>query len=191
MKICILMGSPRLKGNTVELTKPFIDELENNGVKVSYITLVDKEIKPCKGCYVCQDVTGVYGCVQEDYMYKIVEEIVTSDAFILATPIYSWYCTAEMKAVLDRHFGMNKFYRKGTGSLLEGKSCGIIATHGYDREYGAEPFETGIRRLCEHSNVNYLGMYSVRDEDDLASFKTEEAINGARDFARHVLSKIR
>lgn len=191
MKVCILMGSPRLKGNTAELTKPFIEELENNEVEVSYITVADKEIKPCKSCYVCQDVTGTYGCVQEDYMYKIVDEIVTSDAFILATPIYSWYCTAEMKAVLDRHFGMNKFYRKGTGSLWEGKSCGIIATHGYDREYGAEPFETGIRRLCEHSKINYIGMYSVRDEADLASFKTEEAIEGSRNFARHVLNKIR
>lgn len=44
----------------------------------------------------------------------------------------------------------------------------IIATHGYDREYGAGPFETGIKRLCEHSKLKYMGMYSVRDEDDLA-----------------------
>jgi len=64
----------------------------------------------------------------------------------------------------------------------------IIATHGYYREYATEPFETGIRRFCLHSNLEYMGMYSVRDEDDLASFKTESAVEGAREFARKLLS---
>ena len=49
-KICILMGSPRLNGNTAELLKPFISELENNGSIVDYIPLADKYILPCKGC---------------------------------------------------------------------------------------------------------------------------------------------
>lgn len=36
MKVCILMGSPRLNGNTAELVKPFIEELNLNGVQVEY-----------------------------------------------------------------------------------------------------------------------------------------------------------
>ena len=28
MNFCVLMGSPRLKGNTAELLKPFVDELK-------------------------------------------------------------------------------------------------------------------------------------------------------------------
>lgn len=92
--------------------------------------------------------------------------------------------------MLDRFYGMNKYYGKGKGSLWEGKKCAIIATHGYDALYAAEPFETGIKRLCEHSKLDYLGMYSVRDEDDLASFQTAEAIYGAKRFARLILSKL-
>lgn len=71
--------------------------------------------------------------------------------------------------------------------MWEGKKVAIIATHGYDAEYGAGPFETGIMRLCEHSNLEYMGMYSVRDEDNLASFQTEHAMVGARNFARKLL----
>lgn len=63
----------------------------------------------------------------------------------------------------------------------------IIATHRYDAEYGAGPFENGIMRLCEHSNLEYMGIYSVRDEDNLASFQTEHAMVGARNFARKLL----
>lgn len=189
MKVCILMGSPRLNGNTAELVKPFIEELKANDVQVEYITLADKNISPCRGCYACQDVSGEYGCRQKDYMQYIVSKIVESDCFILATPIYTWYCPAEMKAMLDRFYGMNKYYGRGKGSLWEGKKCGIIATHGYDSQYGAGPFETGIKHLCEHSNLNYIGMYSVRDIDDRASFQTPEAINGAKKFAQMVIAK--
>lgn len=38
MNIVILMGSPRLCGNTAELCKPFMDELKENGAKVRYVT---------------------------------------------------------------------------------------------------------------------------------------------------------
>ena len=189
MRVCIFMGSPRLNGNTAELCKPFIDELKVNGSDVSYITLHDKKILPCKACYTCQQVSGGYGCVQYDDMQAIIDEIIKSDIIVLATPIYTWYCPPEMKAMLDRYYGMNKFYGKGSGSLWAGKGVAVIATHGYDREYGAEPFEMGIKRLCEHSKLKYVGMYSVRDEDGLESFKTFDAINGAKSFAKNILNE--
>ena len=187
MKFCILMGSPRVNGNTAELLKPFISLLENNQHEVTYITLQEKNIQPCKGCYACQNVKDKYGCVQDDDVAEIMDEIIKSDCIVLATPIYTWYCTAPMKALLDRHYGLNKFYGKEKGSLWEGKKIAIIATHGYDADYGAEPFETGIKRLCEHSRLNYMGMYSVRDEGDLASFQTKAAIFGAENFALRLL----
>jgi Multimeric flavodoxin WrbA len=182
------MGSPRLKGNTAELLKPFISELEQNNAEVNYITLQDKTILPCKGCYYCQNINDTYGCIQQDDVTGIMDCIISCDCLILATPIYAWYCTAPMKALLDRHYGLNKYYGKAKGSLWEGKKVALITTHGYDAEYGAGPFETGIKRLCEHSNLKYLGMYSVRDEDDLASFQTIEAMEGARLFAKKLLN---
>lgn len=191
MKFCVLMGSPRLKGNTAELLKPFLEELKNSAVDVSYIPLAEKSILPCKGCYACQNVNDKYGCIQHDDVLEIMEEIISADCIVLATPIYSWYCTAPMKALLDRHFGLNKFYGSEKSSLWEGKKLAIITTHGYDAEYGTGPFETGIKRLCEHSKLNYMGMYSVRDEDNIASFQTKEAISGAREFARKLLNIIR
>lgn len=189
MKVLILMGSPRINGNTAELCKPFVQELEEQKAKIKYISLEPMNILPCKGCYACQGVSGEYGCVQKDDMYHIVEEIKWADCIILATPIYAWYCTTKMKAVLDRHYGLNKYYGSGEGSLWAGKKVGIIATHGYEGAYATDPFETGVKRLCKHSNLQYIGMYSVRDTDNKASFRTEEAVEGAREFARTVLTE--
>lgn len=95
-------------------------------------------------------VSSEYGCIQHDDMQDIVNEIIKSDVIVFATPIYTWYCPPEMKAMLDRHYGLNKYYGKGSGSLWAGKSVSIIATHGYDRSYGAEPFEQESNFLYNH-----------------------------------------
>jgi hypothetical protein len=63
----------------------------------------------------------------------------------------------------------------------------ILATHGYDGAYATDPFEMGVQRLCKHSALTYLGLYSVRDEDNLVSFQTEQAVAGAKAFARKLL----
>ena len=188
MRVCILMGSPRLNSNTAELCKPFVDELRLHKAEVEYITLHDKKIAPCLGCYRCQNVAGEYGCVQQDDTQAIVDCIVKADVLVFATPIYTWQATPPLKAVMDRMYGLNKFYGSASRSVLnEGQACALIATCGYEIDYGAGLLDEGLHRWCKHSGLPYLGMYAVRDEDDLASFKTEAAVAGAREFALKIL----
>ena len=183
MKFCVLMGSPRLEGNTAELCSRFMERLHELNAETEYICLSRLDIRPCLACYACQNVSGAYGCAQQDDMHFVAEAIRSCDCLVLATPIFSWYCTAQMKAVLDRHYGLNKFYGEAEGSLWAGKHVAIIATHGYEADYAISPFVTGVQRLCEHSALVFDGVYSVQDTDDLASFQTEEAVAGARAFA--------
>lgn len=49
-------------------------------------------------------------------MSAVVEQITWADVIILATPIYAWYCAAPMKTLLDRHYGLNKYYGSAEGS---------------------------------------------------------------------------
>lgn len=189
MNICILNGSPRPQGNTTELLKPFCEELAAGEAHVNRIDLTELQISSCKGCYHCQDVPNEYGCVQKDDMHAVAQAVLESDLIVLATPIYTWYCTTELKAVLDRFYGLAKFYRSAEGNLVEGKRLAILATHGYDASYAADPFVIGIQRMCEHYHMRYDGMYSVRDVDDLASFQTKQAQAGAREFGQYLLRK--
>ena len=189
MNICILNGSPRAQGNTAELIKPFYEELTGAGATVENIALATLDIASCKGCYHCQNVPDVYGCLQQDDMQGVAQAILDSELIVLATPIYTWYCTTELKAVLDRFYGFAKYYRSATGNLVEGKRVAILATHGYDASYAADPFVIGIQRMCEHYHMRYDGMYSVRDVNDLASFQTKRAQSGAREFGRYLLEK--
>jgi len=182
------MGSPRLSGNTAELCKPFMAELEAHQTEVEYITLHGRNIAPCQGCYHCQNVADTYGCAQHDDMQGIVDSIVKADVLVFATPIYTWQATPPMKAVMDRMYGINKFYGSAPRRVMNaGQSYALIATCGYDLDYGAGLLSEGLRRWCEHSGLPYLGMYAVRDEDNLASFQTEAATDGAKAFAHKIL----
>ena len=187
MNVLILMGSPRLNGNTAELCKPFMEEMALQGAQIKYVTLADKKILPCRGCYLCQQVDHIYGCPQRDDMEGIVSLIQWADLIVLATPIYAWYCAAPMKNVLDRHYGLNKFYGTASGSLWAGKKMALLCTHGYEAAYATEPFVLGVERLCVHSRLQYMGLYSVQDEENLASFQTPQAREGARAFARSLI----
>lgn len=192
MKVCILMGSPRRNGNTASLAESFADELKKHGAEMSVIDLYSKTIKPCLGCGTCQDVSGAFGCPQKDDMQLIVDAVQDADVFILATPIYSWYCTPPMKAALDRLvYGMNKYYGnlEKKECLWENKKCAIISTCGYPVEKGADLFEQGVIRYCKHSGLDYLGMLAVRDEGGRKEFLSEQRIEQARQFADRIASE--
>ena len=192
MKVCILMGSPRLNGNTATLVELFANELKKHDVEINVINLYTKSIKPCIACRKCQDIFGAFGCPQQDDMQFIFDSIREADIFALATPIYSWYCTPPMKAMLDRLvYGMNKYYgnTEKKECLWENKKCAIITTCGYAIEKGADVFEQGIKRYCKHSKLVFAGMHAARDEGYHTKFINEQKIEQAKQFAVQLVDR--
>ncbi len=183
--ICVLQGGPRKNGNTAALTRAFEKRLAERGVSYSDLWLPDMDIAPCTGCRVCQDDFSGMGCVIKDDMEKIFAEVMESSIIVLASPIYSWYCTPPMKIVMDRlAYGMNKYYGKKAGpSLWEGKSLAVITTCGYRPEKGAELWNEGVKRYCRHSKLKYISMLAERHTGYDHEFMDSEKENHARDFA--------
>lgn len=192
MRYTILMGSPRKNGNTASLLKPFIEELEKSGGEVDYIRLYDIVLKPCIGCGTCQDVLDGFGCPLVDDMGEIFDTVNQTDCLILATPIYSWYCTPPMKSTLDRLvYGINKYYGEKPGSpLWQGKKLALITTCGYPPAHGSDLFEEGIKRYCKHSKMDYIGAISVRDTGYKSTFINEEKNKLIKDFAQQIIKSL-
>lgn len=186
------MGSPRKDGNTYELLKPFMEELKLKDIQYELMWLYDKDIRPCIACRNCQKEENqrIYGCPIKDSTHEIFDKILKSDTIILATPIYSWFCTPPMKALLDRMvYGMNKYYGNEMGpSLWKGKRMAILTTCGYRPEKGADLFEEGIKRYCKHSQLNYVGMLAERHLGYNTEFITDEKRKNAVVFA-HMLNE--
>ena len=128
MKACILMGSPRKTGNTAALLEPFREELEHRGTETETVWLYDREIRPCVACRSCQRDWTIFGCPQRDDGQALFDLVLGSELVVLATPIYAWYCTPPMKALLDRLvYGMNKYYGEAKGPALLRRGCAVTA----------------------------------------------------------------
>jgi multimeric flavodoxin WrbA len=114
------------------------------------------------------------------------------DLLVLATPIYVWYCTPPMKALMDRLvYVMNKYYGEEKGpSIWKGKSVAVLETCGYPPEKGSDLFEEGVRRFCKHSGLNYLGSHVERHMGYQTVFMDEEKAERSRIFARELLNRI-
>lgn len=193
MKYLILMGSPRKNGNTASLLPDLTAELQFAGADVECVWLSEKTIQPCTSCRSCQKTSDGFGCPIQDDMADLFERVLRSDCLILATPIYSWYCTAPMKAMLDRLvYGMNKFYgdekTEPIGTCLwSGKSVAVLTTCGYRPEKGSDLFFEGMKRYCKHSQLNYLGDLALRNSGYQLPFLDEEKIRSVRAFAQVIL----
>lgn len=190
MNCCILIGSPRKNGNTAALLAPFTEELEKNDVRCNPVWLHDKTINPCIACRICQKNWSIFGCFHNDDMREIYDRIMKSDLLVLATPIYSWYCTPPMKAALDRLvYGMNKYYGEEKGpSLWRGKKLALLTTCGYRPEKGADLWEEGMRRYCKHSQLNYVGMLAERHLGYQTVFMDDDKAVRAAEFAQKIIS---
>ena len=188
MKLSIFMSSPRSTGNTAMLLAPFLDECARLGAETERVELYQRVIQPCLGCMVCQDCMDGPGCVQRDDFDDLFHKMTNSDAVVLATPIYAWYCTPPMKALLDRViYAGNKNYGREKGpALLKGLRVASIVTCGYRPEKGADLWEEGLRRFCRHSRAVYLGMLCRRDLGRSVPFLDQEKEQAAREFARMV-----
>ena len=191
-RVLILMGSPRQQGSGVALLEPFCQELKHGGAETEVVRLYDRDIRPCRACRACQKDWTMFGCPQQDDVHSIFDRALAADLMVLATPIYAWYCTAPMKALLDRLvYGMNKFYGETRGpSLWEGKAMALLLTCGYRPEKGCDLFETGMKRYCAHSRLRYLGSHAERHLGYDVPFMDEEKAERTRAFARLLLEKI-
>ena len=98
-QVLVLSTSPRKGGNSDTLADEFVRGAREAGHRVEKITLYDKDIRFCKGCLVCQNTQR---CVIHDDADTIVQNMLTADVIVFATPIYYYGMCGQMKTLLDR-----------------------------------------------------------------------------------------
>lgn len=104
-KIVILNGSPRKGGNTACLCEVFTQGAEASGHTVLRFDLQQMNIHGCLGCLKGgKDLASP--CVQKDDMDKIYPAYKEADIVVLASPMYFWSVTSQLKAAFDRLFAV-------------------------------------------------------------------------------------
>lgn len=87
MKILVLNGSPRPRGNTAAMVEAFAEGARESGHEVTVIPVCQKKIGGCLACEYCH-TKGEGKCVQQDDMQEIYPVLEEAEMIVLASPIY-------------------------------------------------------------------------------------------------------
>ena len=81
----IINGAIRVKGNTDTLISKIIEGSTDTGVNVDFVTLREKKVGNCIGCYQClKEAT----CSIQDDLTEIRDCIQEAQLLIFASPLY-------------------------------------------------------------------------------------------------------
>lgn len=122
MKLLAIVGSPRLKGNTNYLVDRALEEAATLGAETEKIVLSQYAVNPCLGHDNCASFDA---CQQKDDTGWILDRLCEADGVILATPVYYYNVSTQMKTFIDRNYFL---YKHGIKSRA--RAVGIIVVAG-------------------------------------------------------------
>ena len=187
MKIVVLLGSPRKKGNSETLAQAVVGPIEQDEGTVEYIRLNDLSLRPCQGCGGC-DKTG--SCVIKDDMSDIYSAVDDADRILLVSPVYFYGLSAQCKIFGDRmqarwarRYLLKDRFRQGEGR--KGYLISSAATK------GPKIFECSIltaRYIFDAMDVEYGGGFVVKGVDKRkAVYEHPEELRLAEAFGKDIL----
>lgn len=119
MKIVVITGSPRRKGNSFAMTDAFVKAAEAKGNSVTRFDAAFMKIGGCHACMTCFK-TGK-ACSFDDDFNQIVEAVLKADAVVYTMPVYWYSIPSQIKGVIDRIFSLVV-----GGKDISGKKCALI-----------------------------------------------------------------
>jgi multimeric flavodoxin WrbA len=127
MKVLGIYGSARKGGNSEQLLDKALEGAQESGAEISRIYARDLKISGCLACGGCEK-TGQ--CVIKDDMASVYPRLGEAEIIILASPIYFYAMTGQVKLLIDRAQAMwskrflektpeeRKVYGSGRGYLI-------------------------------------------------------------------------
>ena len=179
-KIVTLNGSPRRNGNTSALVKAFTQGAESAGNTVTEFFLDSMEIHGCRGCFGGHS-SQECPCVQKDDMSQIYPAVKESDVVVLATPLYYWNMSGQIRTAIDRLFALEE----GDGNLLRGHeraSALLMAAEGN----GFDDVLLYYNHLVEHLRWKNLGHVLAGGNGDIGDIEGKPEIQKACDLGKSI-----
>jgi multimeric flavodoxin WrbA len=178
MKVLAIVGSPHAKGNTSYLVDEALKEISAQGIDTEKIVLGECVVNPCLGHQEC----GTFAvCKIKDDAPGIINKFNEADAVILASPVYFYDVSAQMKAFIDRNFFT--FTHQGN---RKAKYAGLIAIGGGG---GADETIATLKRFAGLPDSScfvvsgYVGQDSVKNNPTL--------VQKAKDMGKKLAAKLK
>lgn len=200
-KVLILVGSPRIHGNTELLanafaegvrqqiaqqldannlspaTRPAETDQQTNGVgtsrhEVEILNVARMNIAHCTGCNTCFTREG-NACARRDDMDKVYAALAQAEVLVIASPVYFYGISSQMAACIDRlHTPLRNTFHIHKACLL---LCGAA---GLPNLFDA--ITTQYEMALKFFNIQDCGRVLVRNVKDKGDILNTDALESAR-----------
>jgi len=180
-----LMGSPRRNGNTDRLLSAFLEGAEEMDAQVLKLSVAEKNIAPCQGCGFCEREGRCR--IDDDDMVEIYQLLRRADIVAVATPIFFYGPSAQLKALIDRCqalWARRYIYklREPKTSFRKGFALAVGATRGKELFSGLSLTAKYFFDAISASFEGVLGIRQVEAPGDISGHPT--ALAEAREKGR-------
>jgi len=160
MHVLSLLASPHSEGNTATLLGWVEESLRRHGHKAERSALAEKNIAPCRGCYVCAESADEPGCVIQDDAAVLFDKMIAVDAVLFATPLYMWSYPGPLKTFFDRSLCLARGHATSEHhSLVEGKLGALLVTCAGSIENNADAIQISFPRIAEYLKLVNKGVF--------------------------------
>lgn len=178
-KIIILNGSPRAKGNTMEIIKAFTAGAEAAGHTVTRFDLQKMNIHPCLGCYK-GGKNPDSPCTQKDDMDKIYPVYREADVVVLASPLYYWTISGQLKCAFDRLFAVAECDANCRNPIKEGVLLMAAEGNGFNES------KIYYENLLKHLGWKNLGEVLIGGVNDIGDINGNPRLAEAETLGKNI-----
>ena len=178
--IAILNGIPCKSGNTSALVRAFTEGAESSGNTVTEFFLDSMNIHGCKGCF-GRHSSRECPCVQNDDMNKIYPAVKSGEVIVLATPLYYWNMSGQLRTAVDRLFALEE----SDGNLLRGSGkAEVLLMAAEGRSF--EDVLLYYNHLMEHLKWNNLGHVLAGGNCDVGDISGKPELRQAYELGQSI-----
>ncbi|GAA0898362.1 flavodoxin family protein [Pseudonocardia zijingensis] len=103
MRVLALSSSPRKDGNSRLLAQAVLDGAASRGHEVEIVDLCDVVKAPLGDCRTCRRSDGRCS-IDDGYEDLLLHRVLSADALVMATPLYWYGISGQLKIFIDRIF---------------------------------------------------------------------------------------
>lgn len=104
MKVLLINGSPRRKGNTFVALSEAAKTLEANGIETEIVQIGVKPVRGCIACGQCKAKQLGQCAFDDDICNRIAEKLDNIDALIVGSPVYYGQPNGSVLSLIQRLF---------------------------------------------------------------------------------------
>jgi len=158
-KVLVLSGSPKKNGNTAMLVRWFAEGARSKGANVEIVNTAFLKYRSngCTSCRRCQNIKE-YKCVIDDEAKPVLAKMAGVDTIVMATPLYFFGPSAQLKLVFDRMFSLYKWDNKANTMMspLKGKTLILIAS-AYE-DVGLKELEAPFKITADYTGMKFKSL---------------------------------